>query len=42
MPFPISPVQHLLDQGVVYGFKRDKGFRPVVIINVERLIASKV
>jgi len=42
MPFSITPVEELINRGVVYVFKRDKGYRPVVIINVERLLNAKV
>jgi hypothetical protein len=42
MPFNIDPVEDLITKGVVYCHKRDKGFRPVVIINVERLLHCNV
>ncbi|CDW82821.1 UNKNOWN [Stylonychia lemnae] len=42
--FPInpSPFENYLQTGLLYAFKRDKGHRPIIIINVERLIASKI
>jgi len=42
IPFSISPIEDLLKQGIFYIHKRDRGFRPIVIINVERMLASKV
>lgn len=42
MPFKYDVVEDLLTKGVVYCHKRDKGQRPVIIINVERLLACKV
>lgn len=42
MPFSITPVEDLIKRGVVYSYKRDRGHRPIVIINVERLLESKV
>ncbi len=42
MPFTITPVEDLIKRGVVYAYKRDRGHRPVVIINVERLLETKV
>ena len=31
-----------IPMGILYIYKRDKGHRPVMVINTERLIASKV
>ena len=43
MPFQIAPIEDLVvNQGVVYFYKRDKGHRPVCVIMVERLLSSKV
>jgi hypothetical protein len=42
MPFTITPVEGLIKRGVVYAYKRDRGHRPVVIINVERLLETMV
>jgi phosphomevalonate kinase len=42
MPFTLTSIEALVNQGVVYTYKRDKGFRPIIIINVDRLLNSKV
>ena len=40
IPFQIKPIEDFLKQGITYIYKRDKGHRPIIIINVERLIAA--
>lgn len=42
--FPIDPTpfKKYLDMGIFYGYKRDKGSRPILIVNVERIVASGV
>ena len=40
IPFSIKPVEDYLTQGITYMYKRDRGHRPILIINVERLIAA--
>ena len=41
-PINVDPMKEYLKQGIVYAYKRDKGFRPIIVINVERLIQSKI
>ena len=36
----MKPVEDFLTHGITYVYKRDKGHRPIIIINVERLIAA--
>jgi len=31
-----------VQSGLLYTYKRDKSFRPIVIINVEKMLASKI
>jgi hypothetical protein len=40
--FPMNPesFKKYLDLGVIYCLKRDKGHRPILIMNVERMISS--
>ena len=38
----MKPVEDLITKGAVYAYKRDRGFRPIFVINVERLLESKV
>lgn len=40
IPFDIKPVEDFLKQGITYIYKRDRGHRPIIIINVERLVNS--
>jgi hypothetical protein len=42
MPFQMKSVEDFLTQGILYVYKRDRGHRPIIVINTERLIASKV
>jgi hypothetical protein len=42
MPFSITPIEDHIKKGIVYCYKRDRGFRPIIIINCERLLESKV
>jgi hypothetical protein len=38
----MKSVEDFLTQGILYVYKRDRGHRPIIVINTERLIASKV
>ena len=38
----MKSVEDFLTQGILYIYKRDRGHRPIIVINTERLIASKV
>ena len=40
MPFSIKPIEDFLTKGITYIYKRDRGHRPILIINVDRLISS--
>jgi len=40
--YDLSPVWPILKTGVMYGLRRDVGMRPIIIINVRRMIDSKV
>jgi len=31
-----------LESGLLYAYKRDKSFRPVIVINVEKMLSSKI
>lgn len=31
-----------MEEGIMYALMRDKSFRPIIIVNVERMVASKV
>ena len=42
MPFQMKSVEDFLTQGILYIYKRDRGHRPIIVINTERLIASQV
>ena len=42
MPFQMKSTEDFLTQGILYIYKRDRGHRPVMVINTERLIASNV
>lgn len=41
MPFQLKSTEDFLTQGILYIYKRDRGHRPIIVINTERLIASK-
>jgi hypothetical protein len=41
-PMAYDPVKDMLNAGVIYGFMRDKCFRPVVIVNCEKILQNAV
>ena len=42
--FPMDPstLENMINKGIIYGYKRDKGSRPIIIVNVERMVNSGV
>jgi hypothetical protein len=41
-PLDNTPFKDVINEGMVYSYKRDKGQRPIIVINVERILATKV
>jgi len=41
-PMDTTPFDRFLNMGIIYGYKRDKGSRPIMVVNVERLVSSEV
>ena len=35
-------IEDLLNKGFIYGYKRDRKFRPILVISLEKLIAEDV
>ena len=35
-------VEELLNKGFIYGYKRDRRFRPILVISLEKLIQEDV
>lgn len=41
-PIDPKPFEAFLNMGIFYGYKRDKGSRPVLVLNVERMVTSGI
>eukprot|EP00347_Sterkiella_histriomuscorum_P002775 403366847 len=41
-PMDTRPFMDYLNQGIIYAYQRDKGQRPIIIINVEKISSSKI
>ena len=39
-PLQYDPVKDILQQGIIYGFKRDKCMRPVIIVQSELILKN--
>jgi len=40
--YDLSPIWPVLKTGIMYGYKRDVSMRPIIVINVRRILDSKV
>jgi len=41
-PLKYDPIKNILASGVIYGYKRDIKFRPVVIVNCQKILQMEV
>jgi hypothetical protein len=41
-PMEKTMFDKFLNMGIIYGYKRDKGGRPVLVFNIERMLSSGV
>ena len=41
-PLQYDPVKQMLSEGVIYGHKRDKQMRPVIIVNCAKILEREV
>jgi len=39
-PLMFDPVKDMLSEGVIYGHKRDKQFRPIIIVDCMKILAN--
>jgi len=39
-PLQYDPVKEILQQGIIYGYKRDTSFRPVIIVQSDLIIKN--
>lgn len=42
IPFNLKCYEDYIPMGILYIYKRDRGHRPIIVINTEKLISSKV
>jgi len=35
-----DPIKDILREGIIYGYKRDKCFRPIIMINCEKILKN--
>ena len=41
-PLKYDPVKEILTSGVIYGYKRDKSLRPIVVVDCQKILAMQV
>lgn len=38
-PLQLDPIIDILNTGVIYGYKRDKSFRPVIMVDCQKILS---
>lgn len=41
-PLQFDPIKDILNLGVIYGYKRDICFRPVIVVNCQKILQNAV
>ena len=41
-PLQYDPVKDMLNQGVIYGYKRDKSMRPIICVSCDKILQMPV